>query len=759
MNRIIIIALLFANAINAQNKHIKIPIPVVAGGGGTGTVTSISATAPTEGFTIGGSPITNAGTFVFTLSHDLNGLESLSGTGIAVRTGANAWTTIPLTSIDTSFTNEIQVLSLVGSTLYLSNGGGSVVLPGGGGGSQTLDTFEIVSNILRASLSGDGQPYKSVSLANYLQTLSFNSGTGQLTISNGNTVTITAGGGSSTDLAFSSLAGGITLQSSSGGDVVWMAGTGISITQSGGLTATITNTAPNVNQTLSIVGTTLSISSGNSVTIPGGTVAGSGSTNFIPIWTGANSLGNSLLLFNGSNGFNLGTGTAGAYKLYFGDAQYVFVGEGSTDDRLHLRGSTMSVEIGTGNFGSNGQALVSNGTTLSYTTVDLSNTNELQTISLAGNVLTLSNGGGSVSLPSGGGGTITDLTVTQSGANAILNSSDGLDVTLVAGSGVGLTVNTAQQMTLSFSEVDGSITNEAQTISRSGNTITLTTAGGAGGGTVSVSDLVNVTYTGGTGISVSGSTITNTSLNTDNQNLSLSGQSLSITSGTGVTLPVINVSGGTGISVNTSSGNFTVTNTGDLSATNEAQSLSIAGSIITLSSVSGVGGGSVTLPAATLNNLTTYQVGETAQRTLFTNSDGTMITFAGSGEFISGYWVYQSFSVESDLLVAYAAFSGSGYIPSYFDSNGSITRPSGYVVGNGGTLLSDAVVVQGIGNFTLPTGVSGKVVYITNTTGSSITISAPSGGSINGLGSYALGANKGAVVFYLSNTVTGIATN
>lgn len=675
MNRITIIALLFANVISAQNKHIKIPIPVVAGGGGTGTVTSIAATAPAEGFTISGSPITSSGTLVFTLADDLNGLESLSGTGFPIRTAANTWSLKPFTSVDTSFTNEIQVLSLVGSTLSLSNGGGSVVLPGGGGGSQTLDTFEIVSNILRASLSGDGQPYKSVSLANYLQTLSFNSGTGQLTISNGNTVTITAGGGSSTDLAFSSLAGGITLQSSSGGDVVWMAGTGISITQSGGLTATITNTAPNVNQTLSIAGTTLSISGGNSVTIPGGTIAGSGSTNFIPIWTGANSLGNSLLLYNGSNGFNLGTGTAGAYKLYFGDAQYVFVGEGSTDDRLHLRGSTMSVEIGTGNFGSNGQALVTNGSTLSYTTVDLSNTNELQTISLAGNVLTLSNGGGSVSLPSGGGGTITDLTVTQSGANAILNSSDGLDVTLVAGSGVGLTVNTAQQMTLSFSEVDGSITNEAQTISRSGNTITLTTAGGAGGGTVSLSDLVNVTYTGGTGISVSGSTITNTGdLSTTNelQNLSLSGQSLGISSGTGVTLPVINVSSGTGISISTSSGNFTVTNTGDLSSSNELQNLSLSGQSLGISSGTGV-----TLPVINVSAGTGISVSASSGNYTITNTSPGITYTGGTGISVSGSTITNTAPSYNGV----ALYIGSGsYSVTTNDGVGHITVDNGATV-------------------------------------------------------------------------------
>lgn len=50
-----------------------------------------------------------------------------------------------------------------------------------------------------------------------------------------------------------------------------------------------------------------------------------------------------------------------------------------------------------------GSGIAINGSVISNTG-DLSNTNELQTISLSGNVLTLSQGGGSVTLPNGGGG-------------------------------------------------------------------------------------------------------------------------------------------------------------------------------------------------------------------------------------------------------------------------------------------------------------------------------------------------------------------
>ena len=60
---------------------------------------------------------------------------------------------------------------------------------------QTVDTFDISSNVLRLSLQGDNQAFKSVSLSGYLdntdaQTLSWVSGSGNLSISGGNTVNL-----------------------------------------------------------------------------------------------------------------------------------------------------------------------------------------------------------------------------------------------------------------------------------------------------------------------------------------------------------------------------------------------------------------------------------------------------------------------------------------------------------------------------------------------------------------------------------------
>ena len=70
---------------------------------------------------------------------------------------------------------------------------------------------------------------------------------------------------------------------------------------------------------------------------------------------------------------------------------------------------------------------------------------------------------------------------------------------------------------------------------------------------------------------------TDASTTNELQNLSLTGQSLGISSGSGVTLPIIGVSAGTGISVSVSAGTATVTNTGDTDASNDITTSTSAG--------------------------------------------------------------------------------------------------------------------------------------------------------------------------------------
>ena len=92
-----------------------------------------------------------------------------------------------------------------------------------------------------------------------------------------------------------------------------------------------------------------------------------------------------------------------------------------------------------------GAGLTLSGNTLTNTG-DLSSTNELQTLSLSGSTLSLSQNGGSVALPAG--------------------------TTYTAGSGISIASNT-------ISATDPSVTNELQTLSLSGNTLSLSQNGGS----------------------------------------------------------------------------------------------------------------------------------------------------------------------------------------------------------------------------------------------------------------------------------------
>jgi hypothetical protein len=165
-------------------------------------------------------------------------------------------------------------------------------------------------------------------------------------------------------------------------------------------------------------------------------------------------------------------------------------------------------------------------------TGDLDNTNELQTLSLVGSALTLSDGGGTVNLPSGGN-----------------NYAAGTAIS-ITGSAPNLTINNTG---------DPSSTNEIQVLSLVGNTISLSN----GGSSVSIDP----------------------SSTNEIQALSLAGNALSLSNGGGtVNLPTgNNYAAGTGISVTGAAPNFTITNSGDPSSTNELQNLSLNGTTLKIS--------------------------------------------------------------------------------------------------------------------------------------------------------------------------------
>jgi hypothetical protein len=156
-------------------------------GGGSGTVTSVAATAPAAGFTISGSPITTAGTFLFTLADDLAALEALSGTGILARTAANTYALRTITAgtgISVADGNGVagnptitntspdQVVSITGAGINVTTG--------------TYPTFTITGTEVDGLVTNEGS-------------LTVGAGTGTTSLINSNTsgstpVTITAAG-------------------------------------------------------------------------------------------------------------------------------------------------------------------------------------------------------------------------------------------------------------------------------------------------------------------------------------------------------------------------------------------------------------------------------------------------------------------------------------------------------------------------------------------------------------------------------------
>jgi dihydroxyacetone kinase DhaKLM complex PTS-EIIA-like component DhaM len=217
---------------------------------------------------------------------------------------------------------------------------------------------------------------------------------------------------------------------------------------------------------------------------------------------------------------------------------------------------------GTGYVG--GVGINISGTTISNTG-DLSNTNEIQQISLSGNTLALSNGGGNVSLAA-----FLDDTDEQtlSIAGQTLSISGGNSVTLPAavggnnyaqGTGIGIT-GTAPNFTINNTG-DLSNTNEIQQLSLTGNTLALSLGGGS----------VNV----------------DASATNEIQALSLTGNTLALSLGGGsVTLPASNTyTQGTGISITGAAPNFVINNTGDTdnNPTNELQNLTLNGTTLKIS--------------------------------------------------------------------------------------------------------------------------------------------------------------------------------
>ena len=155
--------------------------------GSLGTVSSVSASAPTAGFTISGSPITTSGTLTFVLANDLAALENLSSAGFAVRTTTDTWTQRTLTAasskvliINGDGVSGNPTVDVSEANLTLNNIGGTLGISKGGTNLSSLGTS---NQILGVNNDATNLEYKTITAGSGID-VTYDVGTVTITSSN-----------------------------------------------------------------------------------------------------------------------------------------------------------------------------------------------------------------------------------------------------------------------------------------------------------------------------------------------------------------------------------------------------------------------------------------------------------------------------------------------------------------------------------------------------------------------------------------------
>jgi hypothetical protein len=534
--------------------------------------------------------------------------------------------------------------------------------------TQYLDTFTIVSNVLRASIFGDNKPFSSVDLSGYVdaaQTLSTLSNTMSLSLSGGSVqyigstgISIATGG----TALNSSLTFTVTDNSISNEGLIGVADAGASPSTSSQLISNTSTQSPitiNVGGIMSISETTSS--NGGVINLSALEVQTLSSVNLVTTLTGGTSF-----QFINSNGISIvqsGTAANALYRLVASDSSDTNEAQTwvNTTVANGFTGTLNQIKTIGGGFvtvrGSTGINITHFNNIVTIQALDSSVTNEQDNL-----------------LYSGTSGTI-NLNISN------LQGTGGTDVSFIAGTNVTLTANSTQLTIASADNYADSLlfntTTRVLTVGRTGALSDLTTtipyqtlrayitsdtagfitqandtfeisyvaAGGSGGGsitdlswsgssspfTLNSSDGLDVNIAAGTNIGLSLSSGTLTITNTDPDQSTVNEGVLTVTDNTPTT-KVINSSGG-GSASNSAitlgvSGILGISRSGNLinlSAT-EAQTLSIAGNVITISG----SGSQVTLPSAGTASLTFSGATSTSDSLLSSAGTDVLIKVGGT---------------------------------------------------------------------------------------------------------------------------------
>jgi hypothetical protein len=664
----------------------------------TGTVTSVAATQPAAGFTISGSPITGTGTFTFALSDDLAALEGLASTGIAVRTASNTWAQRTLTAPAAGFTITNNDGVSGNPTFVLANDlAGVEGLATTGLAARTADgswsTRSISVSALSSSYIGVGTANTNGVSGNPTFTFNNHTATSKLFVQAVATTNLDLSGTETID-GVSVFAGqrvllaGQTLPEENGiydvaagswtrstdfdaaskwdpgalvavklgtvnGATFWKLDTKGSFTvgttpitfskvfQDESATnelQTIANTSDATSHTvtLSNSGGTIQFIEGSNITLTTGGTSGAGTLTI------AGTSSATDLTFTGAGPYTLNSSTG--TDVTFTQGSGITITRSSNDLSFAATDPSLSNEgsltVGAG--GGNSSTIVSNTSGSTAVTIDGAG---IVTVTETGSTITITG----TEIDGSTSNEIQDITVTGASQPFTLDlGSDAADATFT-GAGITTVTRSGNDLTFTSTEVDGSVTNEIQTISVTGTTTaTLDLSSDA-------SD-ASITGAGINVVSVVGDAITITATEVDGSVSNEGSLSAGGTNPTSVTINS-NTSGSASITFFASDGigfdrtgnAIDIYNTGDLDASDDITGSGVSGRIAYFNGTQTVTSDSdLTFNGAQVGIGTSPNTGQRLYIKQSTTNDGIVIERSSSS---SNFRLYQD---------AASTFEGSG---------------------------------------------------------------------------------------------------